>query len=180
MLFVPPRRPADRKAGRFTVGEGTDLTLERLMTIGAQSERAQAEPLAGAPRPGEPEASVRPWYVRRLLQLLGWIAMGLAVLGVFLPLLPTTPFLLLAAACFSRSSPRLHRRLMEHERLGPFLRQWRESRSVSPRAKRRAYLVCVATFCVSILVVERLELRVMLAAIGVGLLVFLARLRTAS
>jgi len=112
--------------------------------------------------------------------VLGWTALGLGIAGIPLPLLPTTPFLILAAACFARSSPELHRRLLAHERLGPYLRQWREDRSVPPRAKRRALVLVAITFAISIALVDRTPLRIALALLGLGLLVFLARLRTAA
>jgi uncharacterized protein len=113
-----------------------------------------------------------------LLSVAGWLAVGLALLGVFLPLLPTTPFLLVAAACFARSSPKLHAKLLAHPRLGPFLEQWRRDRSVPLAAKRRAYVLVIPCFAVSIALVDALAVRLVLATLGVALLVFLACLRT--
>ena len=121
----------------------------------------------------------RPGPIRRaLLVAAGWISIGLAAAGVVLPLLPTTPFLLLAAACFVRSSPRLHRRLLEDRRFGPLLRQWERNHTIPTGVKPKAFLVVIVTFGVSIAMVEPIPLRVMLVVIACCLFVFLARLRT--
>ncbi|MEO9384956.1 YbaN family protein [Chromobacterium phragmitis] len=72
----------------------------------------------------------------RWLYLLGGCAMvALAVIGALLPVMPTTIFLILALACFSKSSPRLEQKLLDHPRYGPGLRRWREQRIVPVKAK---------------------------------------------
>jgi uncharacterized protein len=77
----------------------------------------------------------------RLLWLLaGWLALLLGMLGIFLPLLPTTPFVLLAAWCFARGSARCEAWLLNHRRFGPLVRDWRERRAVPLRAKQLAVL----------------------------------------
>jgi hypothetical protein len=116
--------------------------------------------------------------MRIVLLASGWLAMALGLAGVFLPLLPTTPFLILAAACFARSSPALHARLRAHPRLGPFLAQWQRDRSVPRAAKRKAYLLVVACFALSIALVDGTAPRLALGGLGLTLLAFLARLRT--
>ena len=84
-----------------------------------------------------------------------WIALGLLFLllggiGVVLPLLPTTPFVILAAACFARSSPRMHRWLLRSELFGPMLRDWEENKCVSPRVKTLALLMMAVVGGISI------------------------------
>lgn len=75
-------------------------------------------------------------FMKRLLYLTaGWIALGLGIIGAVLPVLPTTPFLLLAAACFSQSSERWHQWLLNNRYAGPMIRDWEEKRCVSLRTK---------------------------------------------
>lgn len=69
---------------------------------------------------------------------LGVLMVALGVIGALLPVMPTTIFLILALACFSRASPRLEQWLLHHPRFGAPLRQWRAHRAVSRRAKRMA------------------------------------------
>ena len=125
-----------------------------------------------APRP-LPSAPVR-W----LLLLAGALSTVLGTIGAFLPVLPTTPFLILAAACFARSSQRFHGWLQRSPVFGPYLVQWQRDHSVPRRAKRKAYGVVVLTFTISILWVESTWMRWLLFAVGASLMLFLARLRT--
>ncbi|MFN3552896.1 MAG: YbaN family protein [Novosphingobium meiothermophilum] len=74
--------------------------------------------------------------MRRSLYLAGGvISVGLGTLGIFLPLLPTVPFMLLAAFCFARSNPAWEQRLLDHPRFGPPLRDWRNRRAISRKGK---------------------------------------------
>ena len=70
-----------------------------------------------------------------MIRLFGFVFLALALVGVFLPLLPTTPFVLLAAACFAQSSERMHRWILANETFGPMVRDWEQKRCVSCRVK---------------------------------------------
>ncbi|MCW5670248.1 MAG: YbaN family protein [Hydrogenophaga sp.] len=73
--------------------------------------------------------------VRWLLWLAGTVSLALGLIGVVLPGLPTTPFVLLAAACYAKASPRLHGWLINHRFLGPMVRDWEQHRSLTRRTK---------------------------------------------
>jgi uncharacterized membrane protein YbaN (DUF454 family) len=113
-----------------------------------------------------------------LLIILGWFFVFLGIIGAFLPLLPTTPFLILATILFANSSPRFHQMLLNNRYFGPGLRQWERERTVTRETKHRATLLIVLTFAVSIaLVYPRVELQLMLIGIALVLLFFIWRLR---
>lgn len=82
---------------------------------------------------------------------VGLLCVGLALLGAVLPLLPTTPFALLAAYAFAQSSPRLSRWIENHRLLGPLIDNWRRHRAISRRAKFAAMTVIAATPLISML-----------------------------
>jgi hypothetical protein len=85
----------------------------------------------------------RPAWIRVLWLSAGGLALVTGVVGIFLPVLPTTPFVLVAAWCFSRGCSRCERWLLEHRRFGPMVRQWRANRAVPLRAKQTASVMMV-------------------------------------
>jgi uncharacterized membrane protein YbaN (DUF454 family) len=115
--------------------------------------------------------------VRVLFNIAGAIALGLGVLGIFLPLLPTTPFVLLAAACFARGSERFHQWLLANRTFGPMVYEWERHRSLPYRTKITAIVLMSVTMSISIFFfVKPLWLQVGLALFGVGLAVWMYRL----
>jgi uncharacterized protein len=106
--------------------------------------------------------------MRRWVYLgLAWALVGLAVAGVFLPVLPTTPFLLLASSCFLKSSPRWKAWLERNRLLGPFLRDWAEHRAVRRPVKVLAVVVVSAVIAAAM--VRDLHWAVRAAVVGIGL-----------
>jgi uncharacterized membrane protein YbaN (DUF454 family) len=110
---------------------------------------------------------------------VGLVSVAVGVIGIFVPLLPTTVFLLIGAACFARSSDRLHDWLLGHRWLGPYIRNYREHRGITQRAR---VLNLVALWVVigysALFAASTPWLRLLLAAIAVGVSLHLLSLRT--
>jgi len=101
---------------------------------------------------------------------------GLALLGAVLPILPTTPFLLVAAACFAKSSPTLQAKLLANKTFGPIIRDWQESRSISLKAKRVALLTMLLSMCWSAYLLKSVLLISLVVLLMLGPFIFVARL----
>ena len=113
---------------------------------------------------------------RYLLILTALLSIALGLLGIILPVLPTTPFFILALACFSRSSPYLHQKLLTVPYIGQSLADWEADKKIDKKRKSQAYLLVLISFFISIsLLHDRLELQLMLIAIMVILLFFIRR-----
>ena len=107
----------------------------------------------------------------------GLLCLALGILGMFLPVLPTTPFVLLAAACFARSSERFYRWLLAHRAFGPMVREWRTYRSIPYRTKLVAIALMAASLSASIVFFVRPAwLQAALAVFGLGLALWLYRI----
>ena len=113
---------------------------------------------------------------RIILIIIGWLAVVLGTLGVVLPVLPTTPFILLAAWCFARSSPRFHAWLLYRSWFGSYIRHWQDHRALPPGAKPRALIFIVLTFAVSLYLVNILWVRLLLLVMMCALLFFMWRM----
>ena len=114
--------------------------------------------------------------VRALLIGSGWVCMALGVVGLFLPILPTTPFLLVAAACFSRSSRKFYERLMGNALFGSYIRSWRVDRVIPLKAKLMATLVMVLTLGGSVVFfIPLMAIKVIVGLIGATVLVYIWR-----
>ena len=113
-----------------------------------------------------------------VLNFVGVLAVVLGIAGIFLPLLPTTPFLLLASACFMRGSERMHRWLLGNRLCGKIIRDYEEKRAVPRRAKVVGLAAIWISMSVSIYLVPAPWQKLMLVAIAAGVSLYLWRLRT--
>ncbi|MEO8407234.1 MAG: YbaN family protein [Oxalobacteraceae bacterium] len=112
------------------------------------------------------------------LNIVGSIAVLLAILGVFLPLLPTTPFLLLACACYFRGSPRLYRWLVSNRILGTYILNFQSGRGIPLRAKMVSLLLTWASLSFSIYVMQAMVVKLILVAIGIAVSLIILRMKT--
>ena len=115
---------------------------------------------------------------RAFLIVAGLLSVVAGAIGIFVPLLPTTPFLLLAAVCFVRSSDRLYRWLTTNRLFGSYLRNYQEHGAMPAGMKWCAISVLWLTIGLSIVAVDDLPVRVLLAVVAVGVTILIARIRT--
>lgn len=104
--------------------------------------------------------------MKLILFVLGWISFALGIVGAFLPILPTTPFLILSAYLFSKSSPRFHAWLLSLPVAGEGIKDWRENRVIKPRAK----ILCTLMIAVSVFLIWINEKIVIFGKVAVALL----------
>lgn len=124
-------------------------------------------------------AHVKNDLLRWLLVAIGWVAVVAGVIGLFLPLVPTVPLLLLAAACFARSSERFHSWLVEHDHLGPLVRDYLSGKGIPQKAKWMAVgMVWVTVPTSAFLFVPVFWVKLLLLAIAAGVTMYLFRLPT--
>lgn len=112
---------------------------------------------------------------RGLFLIVGLTALTLGLLGIVLPLLPTVPFILLAACCFARSSERLYHWLMTHPWFADALTQWQQQGAIRKGLKRKAMILSALSFSLSIVLVPLLWVKGLLFIMGLFLLWYLSR-----
>ena len=118
--------------------------------------------------------------VRVFLLIAGTISLALGAIGIFIPLLPTTPFLLLSAACFLRSSKRMHDWLLSNKWFGEYIKSYQEGRGIPAKTKMAAIITLWAAIILSAVFFlgEILVAQIILLIIAVGVSVHLLRLPT--
>lgn len=113
--------------------------------------------------------------VRAALVIVGSALLATGIVGAFLPILPTTPFVLAATACYVRASPRLYDKVLSHGVVGPVIFAWRETRTIPRRAKAVAIAVIALTFGTTLaFAVTLLWARLAMGALAVGLVTWIA------
>ena len=115
-------------------------------------------------------------HLRLVWVICGMISLGLGIVGIFQPVLPTTPLVLLAAFCFGKGSPRLHAWILAHPRFGPAIQDWENTGAVPKRVKLYACAVMAATFFVCVLL--KLDWRILVTQgvlMGIGATYVLTR-----
>jgi len=116
---------------------------------------------------------------RRVFVIAGTIALVLGVIGIVLPVLPTTPFLLLAAICYMRGSQRLYNALLRNRFVGSYVRNYLEGRGMSlPNKIWTISLLWIAILCTAFLVIESLVIRIILAVVLLGVTVHILLIGT--
>lgn len=113
---------------------------------------------------------------RGMYLVVGLCSLLLGLIGIAVPLLPTVPFVLLAAFCFARSNQRLHNWLMTHPWFADALQDWDRERAIRKGLKKKAYIATSFSFLVSIAIVPLIWVKVMLACMLTGLLLYLRRI----
>lgn len=116
--------------------------------------------------------------VKLFFFISGWVFLLLAIIGIFLPILPTTPFLIVSAGSFTKGSPRFHKMLLENKYFGKELRRWEDNKTVKRETKKKATILIFISFSLSIyLVSDRMYLVSILLAIASILLYFIWKLK---
>ena len=113
--------------------------------------------------------------LRLLLMVIGWLSVILGVIGIFLPVLPTTPFLLLAAACFARTSPKFYNWLVGHPKLGRYIVYYLEGKGIPLKAKVYTITLIAISMSITSYLVPVLAVKILLPLVGVLVALYIVR-----
>ncbi len=115
---------------------------------------------------------------RCLLVIAGTISLALGFLGIFLPLLPTTPFILLSCYCYMKSSERLYNWIVNHRVFGEYIYNYLTYRAIRQQARIGALLFLWVTLLISIFSISNVHVKILLFAVGIGVTIHLFALKT--
>ncbi len=117
--------------------------------------------------------------LKLLLIVSGWLSVGMGFIGIFIPMLPTTPFLLLAATCFAKSSPRFHNWLLTNKLFGRYIQDYKERRGMRLFSKILSISTLNLTIAFSVIfATEILLLRILLILIAIAVTIHLLKIKT--
>jgi len=118
-------------------------------------------------------------WIKYIVLSSGTLFLGIGVVGIFLPILPTTPFLLLSAACYAKGSKRFYNWLMNHRILGKYIKDYREKKGIEAKTKVIALILLWATILSSaIFATNIIWVRVTLLLVAIGVTIHLLKLKT--
>lgn len=107
-------------------------------------------------------------FIKTTLIIIGTISLVLGIIGVFLPLIPTTPFLILTAACYAKGSEKLHDRLINHKYIGSYIKNYRDGKGIPKKAKISALcLLWFNTIFSVVFIIPVVPVKVMLVIIAI-------------
>jgi len=112
---------------------------------------------------------MKKYLQNNLLIVLGWFFVVLGMIGILLPILPTTPFLIVALALFSKSSPKFRHMLLNNAWFGPILKQWEDSKTLSRKTKYKAFVLIIIVFAISISIFHN-NIPLQLGLIGIAII----------
>jgi len=118
-------------------------------------------------------------WSKKLLIIAGTLLVGVGILGIFVPVLPTTPFLLLAAACYARSSQRFYNWLLNNRWFGSYIRNYREGRGIPLKIKVWTLaLLWITILCSAVFAVQWFPVKLILILIAIGVSIHILSIRT--
>lgn len=115
---------------------------------------------------------------KKFFFILGILSLILGFIGIFLPLMPTTPFLLVSAYCFNRSSEKLYKVLTENKFFGQYIKDYQEKRGITLKNKIIAISTLSISICFSIIKIPNLYLKLLLIFILIGVSLYIIRVKT--
>ncbi len=113
-----------------------------------------------------------------LLTMIGLISVALGFVGIFVPLLPTTPFLILAVACFVRSSPKLHKWLLNHPWFGDYINNYMSGNGITFKAKVTILFTLWTALLLSAIGIDHFHIRIFLGVVGIGVSLHILLIKT--
>lgn len=123
-------------------------------------------------------ATMDRYISRPVWNVAGVIFVSIGVIGIFVPLLPTTVFLLIAAACFNKGSEKFHHWLINNKLLGPYIANYKQNKGIPLSTKIRTIVLLWVTLSISAYIVDRIHVTIILLAVAIGVTVFLATRKT--